>query len=78
MEKLKLVSKAIQAGENESEVCAYLDQENIADFDLDNFKSRLEEKRNAKVAQDDHGAVELKEEEEELKEEMEVSEPIIE
>ena len=45
MEKLKLVSKAIIAGEDENDVCSFLDTENIADFDLDNFRSRLEERR---------------------------------
>lgn len=45
MEKLKLVSRAIQLGESELDVCSFLDEENIPDFDLDNLKSRLETKR---------------------------------
>jgi hypothetical protein len=49
MEKLKLVSKAIIAGEDENDVCSYLDTENIADFDLDNFRSRLEDRRKQSV-----------------------------
>ena len=51
MEKLKFVSRAIFAGENEAEVCAFLDAENIPDFDLDNLRSRLEEKRKADSAE---------------------------
>jgi hypothetical protein len=42
MEKMKLVCKAIQIGLPEKEVMSLLDEENIADFDLDNLKSRLQ------------------------------------
>lgn len=42
MEKLKLVSRAIQIGMPEKQVFELLDDENIPDFDLDNLKSRLQ------------------------------------
>ena len=45
MEKMKLVCKAIQIGLPEKEVMSLLDEENIADFDLDNLKSRLQIKQ---------------------------------
>ncbi len=41
MEKLKLVSRAIQIGMPEKQIFDLLDDENIPDFDLNNLKSRL-------------------------------------
>ena len=41
MEKLKLVSRAIQIGLPEKQIFDLLDDENIPDFDLNNLKSRL-------------------------------------
>jgi len=41
MEKMKLVCRAMQIGLPEKEVISLLDDENIADFDLDNLKSRI-------------------------------------
>lgn len=42
---MKLISLAVSSGENEKEVYDYLEHENISDFDLNNFKSRLAIKR---------------------------------
>jgi len=42
MEKMKLVCRAMQIGLPEKEVMGLLDDENIADFDLDNLKSRIQ------------------------------------
>ncbi len=42
MEKMKLVCRAIQIGLPEKEIMSFLDEENIADFDLDNLKSRIQ------------------------------------
>jgi hypothetical protein len=44
MEKLKLVSRAIQMGLPEQQVMSLLEEENIADFDLDNLRSRVQMK----------------------------------
>jgi hypothetical protein len=42
MEKLKLVFRAVQSGISENKVLEFLENEKIADFDLDNFKSRYQ------------------------------------
>lgn len=42
MEKLKLLFKAIQSGLPEQKVQEFLEKETIADFDLQNFKSRFQ------------------------------------
>lgn len=42
MEKMKLVCRAMQIGLPEKEVMSLLEDENIADFDLDNLKSRIQ------------------------------------
>jgi hypothetical protein len=42
MEKMKLVCRAMQIGLPEKEVMSLLDDENIADFDLDNLRSRIQ------------------------------------
>jgi hypothetical protein len=42
MEKMKLVCRAMQIGLPEKEVMSLLDDENIADFDLDNLRSRVQ------------------------------------
>lgn len=41
MEKMKLVCRAMQMGLPEKDIMSLLDDENIADFDLDNLKSRI-------------------------------------
>lgn len=41
MEKMKLVCRAMQMGLPEKDIMSLLDDENIADFDLDNMKSRI-------------------------------------
>jgi hypothetical protein len=41
MEKMKLVCRAIQIGLPEKDIMGLLDEENIADFDLENLKSRI-------------------------------------
>jgi len=41
MEKMKLVCRAMQIGLAEVDVMTLLDTENVADFDLDNLKSRI-------------------------------------
>ena len=61
MEKLKLVSLAIQQGEQEVEVCSFLDEENIPDFDLDNLRSRLKIKRSESAKSESTKASEVEE-----------------
>jgi hypothetical protein len=41
MEKMKLVCRAMQMGLPEKDIMSLLDDENIADFDLNNLKSRI-------------------------------------
>lgn len=41
MEKMKLVCRAIQIGLPEKEIMSLLDDENIADFDIENLRSRI-------------------------------------
>jgi hypothetical protein len=41
MEKMKLVCRAIQIGLPEKEIISLLDDENIADFDIENLRSRI-------------------------------------
>lgn len=41
MEKMKLVCRAMQMGLPEKDIMSLLDDENIADFDLENLKSRI-------------------------------------
>lgn len=41
IEKLKLVSEAIESGLTEKEVMDFLEEENIPDFDLSNLRSRI-------------------------------------
>jgi len=54
MEKLKLISLAMQAGIPEADVDKLLSEENVPDYDLDNLKTRLgievvKKKRSKKV-----------------------------
>lgn len=42
MEKMKLVCRAMQIGLPEKDIMSLLDDENIADFDLENLKSRIQ------------------------------------
>lgn len=41
MEKVKLLFRAMQSGLPEQKVAEFLEKEAIADFDLQNFKSRF-------------------------------------
>lgn len=45
MEKVKLLFRAMQSGLPEQKVSEFLEKEAIADFDLQNFKSRFQIKQ---------------------------------
>ena len=45
MEKLRLVCHAVGQGQEEKDVSAFLNEENLPDFDPDNLVSRLKERK---------------------------------